>query len=45
MAKDKEYNKDSHDAEAILAYYLVDKPFQTLLPAVAYKLSPTISVV
>ena len=34
MAKDEEYSKDSNDAEAILAYYRVDKLFQTLLPAV-----------
>jgi len=26
MAKGKEYSKDSHDAEAILAHYRVDKP-------------------
>ena len=26
MLKDEEYSKDSHDAEAIPAYYLVNKP-------------------
>ena len=26
MAKGEEYSKDSHDAEAILAHYRVDKP-------------------
>ena len=28
MAKGEEYSKDSHDAEAILAHYRVDKPFK-----------------
>ena len=35
MAKGEEYNKDSHDAEAILAHYRVDKTIQTVLLAVA----------
>ena len=26
MAKGEEYSKDSHDAEAILAHYRIDKP-------------------
>ena len=26
MTKSEEYSKDSHDAEAILAHYRVDKP-------------------
>ena len=28
MAKGEEYSKDSHDAEAILAHYRIDKPFK-----------------
>ena len=30
MAKGEEYSKDSHDAEAILAHYRVDKPSYAL---------------
>ena len=28
VAKGKKYSEDSHDTEAILAYYRVDKPFK-----------------
>ena len=30
IAKGKKYSEDSHDAEAILAHYQVDKPFKCI---------------